>query len=81
MIRFLTEFEDYQRQMGQFVGDNMETLIPPEIHDGEAKVVLPTHDESSFEAHDGKRFVWLESEKDLLRLKGSGRTLMVSQFL
>ena len=67
--------------MDQFVGDNMETVISPEMHDGEAKVVLLTHDESFFEAHDGKRFVWLESEKNLLRPKGSGRTLMVSQFL
>ena len=50
-------------------------------HDGEKKVVLVTHDESSFEAHDGKRFTWLESEKNLLRPKGSGRSIMVSQFL
>lgn len=67
--------------MDQFVGDNMETVIPPELGDGEAKVVLVTHDESSFEAHDGKRFVWIESEKNLLRPKGAGRSIMVSQFL
>ena len=31
--------------------------VSPNLGDGEAKVVLVTHDESSFEAHDGKRFV------------------------
>ena len=61
----LTDFEDYQRRMDQFVGHNMETVISPEMHDGEAKVVLLRYDESFFEAHDGKRFVWLESEKNL----------------
>ena len=59
IIRFLKELEGSQRLMDQYVGDNMDTAVSPDLGDGEAKVVLVTHDESSFEVHDGKRFVWI----------------------
>ena len=62
-------------------GDNMETAVSPDLGDGEAKVVFVTHDESSIEVHDGKTFVWIESEKNLLKPKKSWRSIMVSQFL
>jgi hypothetical protein len=67
--------------MDQYVGENMDIVISADLRVGEKKVVLLTHDESSFEFHGGKRFVWLESEKNVLKPKGSGRSLMVSQFL
>lgn len=67
--------------MDQFVGDDMNTIIQPELLDGEKKIILVTHDESCFEAHDGKRCVWMEREKTVLYPKGSGRSIMVSQFL
>ena len=67
--------------MDQFVGDDMNTVISPELSDGGKKIVLITNDESSFDAHDGKRFVWKEVEKQSLYPKGSGRSIMILQFL
>ena len=44
------------------------------------KISLVTHDESSFESHDGKRCRWKEEENQALYPKGSGRSIMVSKF-
>ena len=59
----------------------METIIPAEISEGEKQIVLLTHDESCFKAHDGKQRVWMKGEKNALYPKHSGRSIMVSQFL
>ena len=67
--------------MDQYVGEDMNTIIAPELSEGEKKIVLVTHDESCFDAHDGKRCVWKEGENHALYPKGSGRSIMVSQFL
>ena len=46
----------------------MEIIIPAEVPDGEKKIVLLTHDESCFEAHDGKQKVWMEGDKPFQNL-------------
>ena len=81
VFRFLKEFEDLYRRMDKYEGSDMETVIPADLKPGEKKIVLLTHDESCFDSHDGKRSIWLEGEKKSLRPKGSGRSIMVSQFL
>lgn len=81
LYRFLAEFETLYRRMDKYDGDDMETVIPAELHSEEQKLVLLTHDESCFESNDAKRSIWLEGENHTLRPKGSGRSLMVSQFL
>ena len=53
----------------------------PDIPEGERPHVLITHDESTFNANDGKRFLWVEENKQPLRPKGRGKGIMVSDFL
>ena len=67
--------------MDSYEGDNMEVIIPPQLKQGENKLVLVTHDETCFDSHDSKRTVWVEGDKKALRPKGSGKSIMVSQFL
>jgi hypothetical protein len=44
-------------------------------------LVLVTHDESTFNANDGKRRLWIEKDKQPLRAKSRGKGIMVSGFL
>ena len=44
-------------------------------------MVLITRDESTFNANDGKRKLWLAKGKNLIRPKSKGRGIMVSAFL
>jgi len=67
--------------MDTYDGENMEIVVPPVLDDGERKLVLVTHDETTFDSNDGKRKVWIESGKQHLRPKGAGKSIMVSQFM
>ena len=51
--------------------------LPP----GQKPLVLVTRDESTFNANDGKRQMWMKEDKQPLRSKGRGKGLMVSDFL
>ena len=51
--------------------------LPP----GQKPLVLVTHDESTFNANDGKQQMWMKKDKQPLRPKGRGKGLMVSDFL
>jgi len=53
----------------------------PTYLQGEKPLVLVTHDESTFNANDGKRKMWMEDGKQPLRPKGKGKGIMVSGFL
>ena len=67
--------------MDSFEGEDMDVIIPPHLDPGEKKLVLVTHDETCFDSHDSKRTVWVEGDKNALKPKGSGKSIMVSQFL
>lgn len=54
---------------------------PPGLAEGEKPLVLVTHDESTFNANDGKRRVWKGKGKSPLRPKGKGKRIMASEFL
>jgi hypothetical protein len=58
--------------MDTYEGENMDIITPPVLVDGERKLVLVTHDETTFDSDDGKRKVWIESGKQHLRPKGAG---------
>ena len=44
---------------------------------GERKIVVVTHDESTFYAYDSRRSIWVEKGEMPLRPKGKGRGIMV----
>ena len=65
--------------MVQFAEDGSGSWSPPPtLAPGEESLVLVTHDESTFNANDGKR---QKDGKQLLRPKGRGKGIMVSASL
>ena len=79
--QFLQRMLVYERRMAKFVGDDMNTVIEPELADSERKLVLVTHDESCFSSNDGRKTIWMDQDHNILRPKGEGRSIMVSAFL
>ena len=53
----------------------------PDLQLGEKPLVLVTHDQSTFNANDGKRRLWMKENAQPLRPKGNGKGIMVSAFL
>jgi hypothetical protein len=58
-----------------------QMIMPQNLPPGQKPLVIVTHDESTFNANDGKRQLWIENGKQPLRPKGRGKGLMVSDFL
>ncbi|RIB21562.1 hypothetical protein C2G38_2176307 [Gigaspora rosea] len=56
----------------------MEEETRPDFDD---IIILVTHDECIFSAYDGKRWLWLPKGEQLLRKKGQGRSVHISEFL
>ena len=56
-------------------------FMPQNLPPGQKPLVLVTHDESTFNANDGKWRLWMEDGKQPLRPKARGKGLMVSDFL
>lgn len=54
---------------------------PPGLMPGEKPIVFITHDESAFNANDGKRQGWMKKGEQPLRPKTKGKGIMVSGFL
>jgi hypothetical protein len=79
--RFLERFEEYEKRMIVYSGEFMEDVIKPSLAPGQRPLVLVTHDESCFSAHDGRNFIWLDDNNHPIRPKGDGRSIMVSAFL
>lgn len=58
----------------------MDEVTEPDLSLTEKKVVLITHDESTFYANDGLFVVWMENKKTKIRPKTVGSSIMVSGF-
>ena len=54
---------------------------PPDLQLGEKPLVLVMHDESTFNANDGKRRLWMKENEQPLRPKGKEKGIMVYAFL
>jgi hypothetical protein len=78
---FLDEIAGFQRRMFTYVDDDLETVIGPELRDGENLIVLVTHDELCFSSFHGKKTIWMENDRQHLPPKGQGRSITVSEFL
>ena len=77
---FLPTWAGLERRMVIFSKDRSWTK-PLGLEEEEKPLVLVTHDESTFNANDGKRKIWKEKGKSPLRPKGRGKGIMVSEFL
>ncbi|RIB20075.1 hypothetical protein C2G38_2180248 [Gigaspora rosea] len=78
---FLQKIEEYNRLMPKWNDINCEIYEEPNLLTGEKKHLLITYNECVFHANDGTREFWGPEEKQLLRKKGLGKGLHVSEFL
>ena len=77
---FLPQWRQHQRRFVVFEEDG--SWKPPSgLLEGEKPLVFITHDESTFNANDGKRQGWMIQGRQLLKPKGKGKRIMVSGFL
>jgi len=51
------------------------------LYGDEQSLIIVTHDECTFNANDGKRCIWTHEDHNLIRKKGRGQGLHVSEFL
>ena len=73
--------DDYLRRMRSFAGEDMSIVNLPDLRSGEKELVWVTHDECIFHSNDDIRFVRMLDDEQPLIPKGSGRGIMVSEFL
>nr|CCA21923.1 predicted protein putative [Albugo laibachii Nc14] len=67
-----------------FIGDGDKQLEETKIiwpKEVVRPLILVTHDESTFSAHDGLKRLWMPIGEQPLRKKGQGRSVRVSDFL
>jgi hypothetical protein len=79
--QFLVRMTEYEKRMLKYIGEDCETAVRPELPDNTPPLVLVVQDESCFSSHEGRKTLWMRKDKTILRPKGSGRSLMVSEFL
>lgn len=77
---FLPLWKLYERRMVIFNEDGTWEM-PATLQEGEKPLVFITHDESTFNANDGKRTGWMKQGQQPLRPKSRGKGIMVSGFL
>lgn len=67
--------------METFDDIDYSNVIEHTLEPGEKNLIMVIHDESTFYANDFKVVNWLENNEHVLRRKGLGGSLMVSEFL
>jgi len=82
--RFCEWWKEYEKRMVTF--DNQGNEIHPKgfpvPQGGRFRLVLVTHDESTFYASDRRKNVWVhKNAKAVPERKGEGRSFMISDFL
>ncbi|OAD81540.1 hypothetical protein PHYBLDRAFT_73427 [Phycomyces blakesleeanus NRRL 1555(-)] len=65
--------------MSDFTGEDEEIEMTSLLLENQKKLVMVTHDKSTFYAHDGKVDMWLEEGESYIRKKGQGRSLMTCE--
>ena len=84
--RFLQIMKDYAPYIVDFKADGSmeEKKYPSDCavnRPDRRPIIVITHDESIFSANDGKRQAWIHDGDAILRPKGKGKGIMVSDFL
>ena len=71
----------HHKTMPKCVRDEMETVIEHMFSGDKKRLILVTHDESCFSSNDGRKTIWMDKDRNVLRPNGDGRSIMVSEFL
>jgi len=77
---FLPAFEEIRPYLVTW-DEEGQMIMPQNLLPNQKPLVLVTHDESTFNANDRKRQLWMKDSKQPLRPKARGKGLMVSDFL
>jgi hypothetical protein len=77
---FLPAFEEIRPFLVTW-GEEGRIVMSQNLPPGQKPLVVVTHDESTFNANDGKRELWMEDGKQSLRPKARGKGLVISDFL
>lgn len=82
---FLLEMENYEKRMKNYAddcpclkGSQCDKCVVPILLQGERIVVFITHDETTVYSNDGKKFIWVENGKSVLKPKGLGTSIMIT---
>ena len=60
----------------------MEIVVaPPRLQVWDRRHIFVTHDECIFYSNDAKKTMWLEDGEGIIRQKGQGGSVMISDFL
>jgi hypothetical protein len=51
-----------RQYMTVYEGEDMNTLIEPDMGEGESKLIWVVHDETCFSAHDAPSHIWIEKD-------------------
>ncbi|CAG8718290.1 12281_t:CDS:2, partial [Cetraspora pellucida] len=78
---FLEKMKNFEFLMPQFVGENMNITINPEISKEQRIHIFVTYNECTFYANDVCPSVWAPLGMLPLYKKGMGKALMISEFL
>ena len=66
--------------MAKYEGETMKR-IPPILESNDKEIILVIYDECIFYSNNRKQDVWIKSGQLLLRKKGNGCSIIVSEFL
>ena len=72
---------EYEKRMFKFVGDDCKVAVRPDLPDNVGPLVLIVQDKSCFASNEGRKTLWMRKDGSVLRPKGTGRSIMVSEFL
>ena len=80
--RFIPQIKEYRRRLVEYVvgGVEKESAKPVENF-VERRLVLVSHDESTFQANDGKKMSWVHEKEHALKKKGAGRGIHQSDVI
>ena len=60
---------------------NLIMILPVNLPAGQRRIVLVTHDESTFNSHDRLHYAWMKDGEPPLRKKSRGKGIIVSDFV
>ncbi|CAG8762305.1 27165_t:CDS:2, partial [Dentiscutata erythropus] len=75
--RFLQEIARLRKQMAQYVGENLDHIIFPELY---PEIVPVTQDETTLYTNNGVKEYWSPAGKYSLRKKSLGQSIHISDF-
>ena len=80
-LQWARQMMEWKKRMEFYPYGNEEEVVQPTLREEEKKVVLVTHDESTFYANDGKKTRWQLPTESAILPKGQGKSVMVSEFM